>query len=575
MANSKDNLEKYGKVFIDFDDSSTSYTIDSIGGHLGTITGATRVTGWNGKGYAMNFNGSQYINFTNKIIPLGAKSIRFKIKSNVLPVNLNQLIMVNTTGTPNHGDGIGITPSGFIYWQNSQGTAGIPRFVLTGSFNICDGIWHDILLTWDGTTNGNSVKVYIDDMVNPHIVGTALTTESTVAQYDLIIGRYYNGTTYPSEGYFRGQLDQIEIYDKVISGIQDKYFVFHDNMYKYHNGTSWINASVDANENDFKLNGMNNLSHITEEQWKELVGEKSIKMWSDFEDKQYASVVLNREDFTAKSLLGNSPQVIYYTSSPSTQIAVETEVDPYSVYDYIGEKPTLVVHSEYEKDLTINTDVEPFKLSKEMINPVDVLVYTDGSIQPEVTATVYDSPLTRLTGDVELVTSSTTNTDKKFVTEDQEKDVLVIASSNINIKSVENINRIEVDSTVSNGGIAKLVLSFDDGKTWNTFIGDEWYNIDLTKTDLLQYGILPSAISTITTEKWAEIRGISNKLKFAYYMKQETTSSVVKILELRTNIDMKGSWKKAIHGTDYDYEYPSNEEILVSILSNGDYKINY
>lgn len=42
----------------------------------------------------------------------------------------------------------------------------------TGSFQLSfygidDSQWHDVLFTWDGTTNANGAKLYIDDMVNP------------------------------------------------------------------------------------------------------------------------------------------------------------------------------------------------------------------------------------------------------------------------------------------------------------------------------------------------------------------------------------------------------------------------
>jgi hypothetical protein len=37
---------------------------------------------------------------------------------------------------------------------------------------------------------------------------------------------------------------------------------------------------------------------------------------------------------------------------------------------------------------------------------------------------------------------------------------------------------------------------------------------------------------------------------------------------------MKGTWYKATHGTDYDYQY-NKKVLIVDLLADGDYKINY
>jgi len=39
--------------------------------------------------------------------------------------------------------------------------------------------------------------------------------------------------------------------------------------------------------------------------------------------------------------------------------------------------------------------------------------------------------------------------------------------------------------------------------------------------------------------------------------------------------DLLGSWRKAIHGTNYDYEYIAPDTCKITINTAGDYKINY
>lgn len=396
MANSKDNLSKYGKAFIGFDEVSGN-AMDSIGGYTGTLYNApTRVTGWNGKGNAMSFNGSnQYIDFNSTIIPNNIFSIRFKVKINT--TTTNRVVLATQTATN--------TSKGFRITANTQGHLAVAvgngtNYILTtndGNTNfatskyILDEQWHDVLLTCDGT----NLKIYIDDMSVPVNEGTV--SENIISSRNLIIGNL-------SGAYFNGQLDSIEIYSKVISPIPDKHLVQHNTQYKYHNGTSWLTTT--PTEANFIQYGMNNLDHITEAQWNELAGDKSIVMWSDFEDKQYASVVLNKEPFTAKDLLGDNPQVIYYTDSDASQIIVETGVDPYSVYDYIGELPTVLAYTESTDDIIVSTTTEPFDIYDEFGDEVEVLYYTDDEAVNEADLILEAnwSPLDELEGDFEVVT---------------------------------------------------------------------------------------------------------------------------------------------------------------------------
>lgn len=400
MANSKDNLSKYGKAFISFDEASGN-AMDSIGGYTGALNNApTRVEGWNGKGYAMNFNGSnQYIQYNNTIVPIGAKSVRYKIKTSV-SVTTFVACIANSAGGITNGIQFGLENEKILIVLSSS-TGNI--ITIRSNKTITDGKWHDILFTWDGTTNPKTVKLFVDNMMAPNSIETAKLLETNIGYKNLTIGC----RTQPNDSkvtYFHGQLDQIEIYDRIISPIPDKHLIQHNSQYKYHDGTSW-QTTTNTEENFIKY-GMNNLDHITEAHWKELSGNKSIVMWSDFEDKQFTSVVLKKEDFTAQDLLGDTPQVIYYTDSDASQIVVEAGVEPFSVYDYIGELPTVVAYTETTDDIIVSTTTEPFDIYDEFGESVEVLYYTDDEAvtSADLILEANWSPIDELEGDFEVVT---------------------------------------------------------------------------------------------------------------------------------------------------------------------------
>ncbi|OXS74273.1 hypothetical protein B1B04_09100, partial [Lysinibacillus sp. KCTC 33748] len=393
MANSKDNLSKYGKAFIGFDEPSGN-AMDSIGGYIGTLNNApTRVTGWNGKGSAMSFNGTnQYVEFNNKIIPLGAKSVRFKIFVNSISASGTSTVISNGAWSLKKGFTISVTSNEGVNVYLFKGVQS--AYVVHLSSPITMGEWHDILYT---QTPNNLACLYIDGVL---VDSKQLTDTEHIGDSNLFLGK----PPLDNANYFSGLLDSLEIYDRVISPVPDKYLVQHNSDHKYHDGIDW--QSTTPTEENFIKYGMNNLNHITEKQWKELLGDKSVIMWSDFVDKQFTSVVLNKNEFKAQDLLGDKPQVIYYTDSDTSLIAVETGVDPYSVYDYIGELPTVVAYTESTDDIIVSTTTEPFDIYEEFGDSVEVLYYTDDEAVKEADLILEAnwSPIDELEGDFEVVT---------------------------------------------------------------------------------------------------------------------------------------------------------------------------
>lgn len=394
MANTKDNLSKYGKAFIGFDEPSGN-VMDSIGGYTGALNNApTRVTGWNGQGYAMSFNGTnQYVEFNNPVINSSVGSVRLKVKpkTNTDP----QIIFSNRNSA---GMGFQIWFSVDMKLNVGISTSKVWDLQITSPNSVQIDKWYDILVTWN---EQGLFKVYVDNMKSSLVEGS-LGYSYVPTNGLFTVGRL--PTRLSTSGYFKGELDSIEIYDRVISPIPDKYLVEHNGDYKYHDGTSW--KLTTPTEENFIQYGMNNLNHITEKQWKELTGDKSVIMWSDFQDKQFTSVVLNKDRFKSQDLLGDSAQAIYYTDSDTSNIAVETVVEPYSVYDYIGELPTVAIYTETNDDIIVSTNVEPFDIYDEFGESVEVLYYTDDETvtNADLILEANWSPIDELEGDFEVVT---------------------------------------------------------------------------------------------------------------------------------------------------------------------------
>lgn len=204
-------MDLYGVSWFKMDELAGNSLIDSKGNAVATFTGTpTVVEGFGSQGRAKSFNNpAQWIRFNTKVLPLGEKSIRFKIKTRA---NNYECILGNADfNSPENGDYVQVRPGGYLNWYSFKGSGA--RFVSTSTIPVNDNSWHDILLTWDGTTNTDGVKMYIDDMYTPHKTTTANLTETSVQSrnFSIAINPYSNTNA------ITATLDEIEIYNEAIT----------------------------------------------------------------------------------------------------------------------------------------------------------------------------------------------------------------------------------------------------------------------------------------------------------------------------------------------------------------------
>ena len=208
-----------------FDNDKGGNIFDSVktGGKNGRYTNDNEsqfVTGYDGIGKAKHFevNGDG-IYFNQLLIPEGAKSIRFKIRKDASTVIEKSEPIINSS---NASSGLGfylgvgsrtnnVVP-GSIYVSSDIGNT-TKTFEMHSPQSICDGQWHDVLFTWDGTQKSNSVKLYIDDMTTPVVQTTA------AYPYDKIPSPSYIGGSQYKVGLkdlLFGDLDDVKIYNVAI-----------------------------------------------------------------------------------------------------------------------------------------------------------------------------------------------------------------------------------------------------------------------------------------------------------------------------------------------------------------------
>lgn len=150
---------------------------------------------------------------------------------------------------------------------------------------------------------------------------------------------------------------------------------------------------------------------------------------------------------------------------------------------------------------------------------------------------------------------------------------LVLPKGLISLAGFE-LSNVNILNSVTGNSQLKIAITTDleTYYTYNSTSGEfESLSGEISANLLLQEGISVSSLSSIPAEAWANTSAIG----FAYVLSQTEDSENCYTDELVLTVTSNGSWKKAVHGTDYDYEYSGNSTATISVLTSGDYKVNY
>jgi len=181
---------------------------DSQGNYDASVSGATLTDGVGGDAYY--FDGNDFIKSNlNKLSMQNPASISFWFKTDKL-VNGKAIHLENSYSSGNYAT-IRFYEDGNIRFYHRIGWTTYGSIYINKDY--ADGVWHNYVVTWDGSTT----EVYYDG------VSQKQASYSGSLNYNSL---YIGGTWY--RDYFKGSLDEIKVYDKVLSAseVQDVYNEF-------------------------------------------------------------------------------------------------------------------------------------------------------------------------------------------------------------------------------------------------------------------------------------------------------------------------------------------------------------
>ncbi|QWU14467.1 F5/8 type C domain-containing protein [Paenibacillus sophorae] len=142
----------------------------------------------------MVVNTGSSVAFNNKVVTARnlAQTVMFKVKVDNLPSGTMDIIShINSGNVSKFKASISTIGTVVIYSAYTSSLASINLQTNSPLLNICDGKWHDIAYTWDGTTNSGAAKLYVDNMTTPYTTQTVSNIQTTETTGYLTVG---NGT---------------------------------------------------------------------------------------------------------------------------------------------------------------------------------------------------------------------------------------------------------------------------------------------------------------------------------------------------------------------------------------------
>ncbi|MED4552858.1 hypothetical protein P9305_09000 [Lysinibacillus capsici] len=327
--------------------------------------------------------------------------------------------------------------------------------------------------------------------------------------------------------------------------------IFHNNAYKKYDSLWKVVTSTTPTEVDY-LNGntVSELSKIPISAWQEING---------------------------------TIELFYYTNdSNKSEAQFDIETEPFSVYDYIGELPTVIAYTESTDDIIVSTTTEPFDVYDEFGDTVDVLYYTNDEAvsSSDLIVDANWTPIDELDGDIEVVTW----TDEAPETAQRALEMKAIPKPQfiklVNPKRVygylEDVLATDISQTYRDE--ARYFVTGSDTSNWYVWDKEtETFIVKDTSTEqtISANGMKYNELNAITDKQWKT--WISEYLNIGVFLKDNPRDTIISVVEsvsykdfLPRNTSTISNTSLYILNTTAKIDLQLNGNLLTGVLSDKD-----
>lgn len=280
-------------------------------------------------------------------------------------------------------------------------------------------------------------------------------------------------------------VDELIVYQAVYD---EKTLVFHEGVYKTYLFSSWEVLGTSVSESDYLSNGMDDISIIPEQAWVTLTGDVELCHWTESPYRTEALFNVETTFFTiAEEWENQTIQIIEYTDDPNQmESSIMMETEPFGFYDEFKDTMDVLYYTDDPRKTSAELELKAnYSPLDELDGDFDIVTWTDQEDLDELHFNMTASPLSQL------------------IIQDEDFQIYGDLQSII-------INKISQEGTI------KLLLSFDEGRTWEYFKFNTWRLTDVSNMEMVRRHAMDiGSLNNITEEDFSS-KG--NKIRVAYYI---------------------------------------------------------
>lgn len=140
----------------------------------------------------------------------GAFTAEFWMKAASAPGTTRRILGKEGDGT-NRGWRVDVLTTGRVQFYARNGADSGTAFSFDNGSNLCNDAWHHVVCTFDGTTDANGVKIYVDGAVAAQATSASATITASATQPFVV------AATGPFASFFPGTLDEVALYSDDLS----------------------------------------------------------------------------------------------------------------------------------------------------------------------------------------------------------------------------------------------------------------------------------------------------------------------------------------------------------------------
>lgn len=270
--------------------------------------------------------------------------------------------------------------------------------------------------------------------------------------------------------------------------ITEKILIFSQDIYYTWNGTAgWLPLPVAPSNQDYIDQGLDliNLSNIPESAWKEL----------------------------------SNPVISYYTDDLNKEeIAIETETEPFTIYDEMGDSMEVLYYTDDVEKLEAELDIVANYSPLDEFEEFEVVTWTGNANREDMDLHMKALPYGQL----------------------------IFAESDIEVGLLESFSIDVID--------VKIIASSNQGASWKIFKEGSWVDLLPTKESVKSNGMSPEEINNLTKEQIDELLNGSNTLRFAYYLEQDDIDEEVLANSISIQTSPVATETPVLEGITFTYD---------------------